>query len=232
MATAFDTTLSNLGINRAGSTTPQVQTASQADQLSSSDFIKLLTAQLQNQDPTSPVDATQQLTQLAQFSQVSGISEINTTLKSIQDQLSAKNGTTTTSDALAYVGHNVLVPGDTAYPRTSGGLAGAIELGGDASNVSLAIETPDGQVLKTQSLGAQAKGTVNFDWDGLTASGADAGSGPFKVVVTANSDGKAVSAQPLIWAPVSSVSLPTTGGPVLSLPGVGQVNASDVREVG
>ncbi|MFX4865147.1 flagellar hook capping FlgD N-terminal domain-containing protein, partial [Acinetobacter baumannii] len=73
---------------------PKVQSATNANNLTSSDFIKLLTAQLQNQDPTSPVDATQQLTQLAQFSQVSGISEINTTLKAIQDQLSSQGGKT------------------------------------------------------------------------------------------------------------------------------------------
>lgn len=231
MASSFDSTLAGLGINRTGSKTPTVQSASKLDTLTSSDFIKLLTAQLQNQDPTSPVDATQQLTQLAQFSQVSGISEINTTLKAIQDQLT-KSGSTSTADALAYVGHNVLVPGDTAYPRTSGGLAGAIELGDAASKVQVTIESQDGQVLKVQQLGAQPKGTVNFDWDGKTASGGDAGSGPFKILVNAVSDGKAVTAQSLVWAPVNSVSLPSTGGPVLSLPGLDPVAASDVREVG
>ncbi len=231
MATSFDSTLASLGINRTNAA-PKVQSASATDNLTSTDFIKLLTAQLNNQDPTAPVDATQQLTQLAQFSQVTGISEINTTLKAIQDQLSAKGSTTSPADALSYVGHNVLVPGDTAYPRTSGGLAGAIELQGDASDVNVAVESADGQVLKSIALGPQSAGTVNFDWNGLTNAGADAGSGPFKIVVTANNAGKAVAAQSLVWAPVSSVSLPATGAPVLSLPGLGHVAATDVREVG
>ncbi|MGL4312815.1 MAG: flagellar hook assembly protein FlgD, partial [Sphingomonas sp.] len=95
MASNFDTTLASLGITRSNAA-PTVRSASNADALTSTDFIKLLTAQLQNQDPTQPVDATQQLSQLAQFSQVSGISEINTTLKAIQDQLSTK--TTSASD--------------------------------------------------------------------------------------------------------------------------------------
>lgn len=229
MASTFDSTLAGLGISRTNAG-PTVQKASNADALTSSDFIKLLTAQLQNQDPTSPVDATQQLTQLAQFSQVSGISEINTTLKSIQDQLSAK--TTNASDALSYAGRNVLVPGSTAFPRTTGGLAGAVELGGDASNVRISIEGQNGAILKTISLGAQNAGTVNYDWEGLTDSGADAGTGPFKVVVNANNGTTPVTAQSLVWAPVTSVSIPATGAAVLTLPGIGKVPTTDVREVG
>lgn len=231
MASAFDTTLANLGINRTNQG-PQVKTAAQLDTLTANDFLTLLTAQLKNQDPTAPVDSTQQLTQLAQFSQVTGISEINSTLKAIQDQLSGNASKTSTADALSYVGHNVLVPGETAYPRTTGGIAGAIELGGDATDVRVSISTQDGQVLKTQSLGAHAKGTVNFDWDGSTDSGTAAGAGPFRVTVTAQNAGKAVSAQSLVWAPVNSVSLPANGSPVLSLPGLGQVSTTDVREVG
>lgn len=227
MATNFDTTLQNLGIGRT-TTGPTVKTAGQADQLSQNDFLKLLTAQLKNQDPTDPVDATQQLTQLAQFSTVSGISEINSTLKSIQDKL----GSTSTSDALAYVGHNVLTEGNTAYPRQSGGIAGAVDLAGNASDVRVAIVGPDGSVLKTLSLGAQTKGTVEFDWDGITDSGEAAGNGPYTLNVTANNNGAVVGATPLVWAPVTAVSLPATGGPQLTLPGIGTVAASKVRQIG
>ena len=70
------------------------------------------------------------------------------------------------------------------------------------------------------------------DRDGTTDSGAAAGNGPFKIVVSANANGKAVTAQPLVWAPVNSVSLPANGAPVLSLPGLGTVPTSDVRQVG
>jgi len=227
MATSFDTTLQNLGIGRTA-TSPAVKTAAQADQLTQNDFLKLLTAQLKNQDPTDPVDATQQLTQLAQFSTVSGISEINSTLKAIQDKL----GRSSTSDALAYVGHNVLTEGNTAYPRQSGGIAGAIDLAGDASDVRVAIVGANGSVLKTLSLGAQPKGTVDFDWDGITDNGEPAGDGPYTLNVSASSNGRVVGATPLVWAPVTSVSLPTGGVPQLTLPGIGTVTATKVRQIG
>lgn len=229
MASNFDTALSNLGIGRAGSAAkPVVKTASQADNLTANDFLKLLTAQLKNQDPTDPVDATQQLTQLAQFSQVSGISEINTTLKSIQEKL----GQGSASDALAFVGRTVLTEGNIAYPRTGGGLAGAVELGADAGDVRVSITAPNGQVVKTLSLGAQPRGTANFEWDGTSESGAPAGDGPFTIRVAATRQGVPVTATPLVWAPVSAVSLPASGPARLTLPGIGTISASAVRQIG
>lgn len=227
MASSFDSTLQNLGITRTNAPVA-VQTATQADTLTQNDFLKLLTAQLKNQDPTDPVDATEQLTQLAQFSNVAGISEINTTLKAIQEKLAGG----TTSDALSYVGRNVLAPGDTAFPRTDGGLTGAIELGGAATDVRVTIEGANGEVLKTLSLGPQAQGTVNFDWDGSTDSGAPAGPGPYKLRATANNGTAGVAATTLVWAPVASVSIPASGNPILTLPGIGQIPTSQVRQVG
>ncbi|NWO96190.1 flagellar hook assembly protein FlgD, partial [Escherichia coli] len=92
-----------------------------------SDFLALMTAQLKNQDPFAPVDNSQMVAQMAQFSSLSGITEMSTTLKSIAGKL----GATTLNDAIGYVGKNVLVQGSTAYPRTSGGLAGAVALDKD-----------------------------------------------------------------------------------------------------
>jgi len=229
MATTFDSALQNLGIGRTTtSQKPTIRTAAEVDQLTQNDFLTLLTAQLRNQDPTDPVDATAQLTQLAQFSTVSGISEINSTLKSIQDKL----GATSNAEALSYVGRNVLTEGNTAFPRQSGGIAGAVELAKDASDVRVSIQSPNGSVLRTLSLGPQKKGTIDFDWNGMTDNGDPAGNGPFTVNVTANNAGAIVGAKPLVWASVSSVALSGGGAPSLTLPGIGQIPISRVRQVG
>ncbi|RZM33943.1 MAG: flagellar hook assembly protein FlgD [Sphingomonas sp.] len=224
-STAFDTTLSNLGITRT-STSAKVGTSASTT-LGQSDFLKLMTAQMQNQDPFNPVDNTQMVAQMAQFSSLAGITEMSTTMKSIADKLN----TTSASDALSYVGKTVLTEGKTAYGRSTGGIAGSVELAGAATGVNVTISDANGVALKTMQLGAQAKGTVGYDWDGKDAAGADAGSGPFTVSINAQNNGTTVAATGLVWAPVQSVST-TTGTAILTLPGIGEVPVSSVRQIG
>jgi flagellar basal-body rod modification protein FlgD len=226
MSSAFDTTLNNLGINRTTNSAPVASSGSTS--LGQADFLKLMTAQLKNQDPFSPVDNTQMVAQMAQFSSLAGITDMNTTLKAISDKLAG----TSASDALAYVGRTVLTEGNIAYGRTSGGIAGAVEIDGDATDVNVTIEDANGQVLTTPHLGPQPKGTINYDWDGKTDGGADAGPGPFKVTVSAANGGATVASRGLVWSPVAAVSMPASGSPILTLPGLGQVPISAVRQIG
>jgi len=227
MTTSFDTTLSNLGIARTATSAATASATKSSSTLDQSDFLTLMTAQLKNQDPFNPTDNTQMIAQMAQFSSVAGISSMNTTLSGI----AAKLGATTTSDALSYVGKTVLTEGSTAYARTSGGIAGAVEVGSDATDVDVTIADANGNVLKTMSLGQQKAGTVSYDWDGAAADGSTA-SGPFTVSVAATNNGATVDSTSLVWAPVESVSLPSGGDPVLSVTGIGSVKLADVRSAG
>ena len=227
-SSSFDSTLTNLGITRSkAANAATVTTNAAANTLTQADFLQLMTAQMKNQDPFNPVDNTQMVAQMAQFSSLAGISEMSSTLKTISDKLA----TGTSSDALGYVGKTVLTEGNVAYGRSTGGIAGSVELGADASNVIVTISDADGQPLRTLTLGKQAQGTVNYDWDGKTEAGVDAGTGPFKIAVTAQDSGTTVSATSLVWAPVQSVSV-GSNGPVLTLPGIGTVAASKVRQIG
>ena len=226
MSSAFDTTLNNLGINRTTNSAPVASSGSTS--LGQADFLKLMTAQLKNQDPFSPVDNTQMVAQMAQFSSLAGITDMNSTLKAISDKLSG----TSASDALAYVGRTVLTEGNIAYGRTSGGIAGAVEIDGDATDVNVTIEDANGQVLTTQHLGPQPKGTINYDWDGKNAAGESAGNGPFKVSVAAANGAAQVASRSLVWAPVASVAIPASGVAQLTVPGIGTVPVTAVRQIG
>lgn len=227
MTSTFDTTLASLGIKRTGSTTPNVSSAS-SQTLGQADFLKLMTAQMQNQDPFNPVDNTQMVAQMAQFSSLSGISDMASTLKTIAAKLTG----TSTTDAMSYVGKTVLTEGSTAFARTSGGIAGAVELDDNATDVTVTIQDANGATLKTMSLGQTNKGTAEFDWDGTMTNGQPAGAGPFKVIVNANNGGKAVTSRPLVWAPVTSVTDVSTGNPKLNVAGLGAIDISAVRQVG
>jgi flagellar basal-body rod modification protein FlgD len=229
MATSFDTTLANLGINRTGASTAAAATTGSNAAMDQSDFLTLMTAQMKNQDPFDPVDNTQMVAQMAQFSSLAGISEMNTTLQAI----AAKLGATSTTDLVSWVGRTVLTEGSVAYPRTDGTLGGVIDLGADAAEVNVVIEGPNGEILKNVSLGAVSAGETEFEWDGSTDTGEAAGSGPFKIRVAArNADGDSVTATPLVWAPVTSVAMGSDGNPMLTLPGIGQVSTTAIRKIG
>ncbi|MFS2109342.1 flagellar hook assembly protein FlgD [Sphingomonas sp. Sphisp140] len=232
----FDTTLTNLGIPRyntsstTSGTTLDTQDTSRLGKtdMGVSDFLALMTAQLKNQDPFQPVDNSQMVAQMAQFSSLSGITEMSSTLKTIAGQL----GSTSLNDAIGYVGKTVLVQGTTAYPRTTGGLAGAVALEKDATNVTVSIKDANGNAVKTIEMGKETKGAVAWDWDGKTDGGEDAGAGPFTVSVTATDGTGNVKAYPLVWAPVTAVSMGSDGKPVLTLPGIGNVSTDAVWQVG
>ncbi len=131
-----------------------------------------------------------------------------------------------------YVGYGeggVLTEGSTAYPRAAGGLDGAVELDDAATAVTISIADAQGGTLRSLQLGAQAKGTTAFEWDGKDGSGNDVGAGPFTITAFATSGDKTVTSRTLVWAPVESVSLPSSGAPKLKVVGVGDVDPSDVR---
>jgi flagellar basal-body rod modification protein FlgD len=66
---------------------PVLPASSGNQQLGQTDFLRLMTAQLKQQDPFAPVDNEAMVAQMAQFSSVAGISEMNTSLKGIADQM-------------------------------------------------------------------------------------------------------------------------------------------------
>lgn len=146
-------------------------------------FLKLLVAQLNNQDPMNPLDNAQTTSQMAQINTVSGIEQLNETMKSMGAQLSALQALQGT----AMIGHDVLVKSNTL--SIDGGKAkGSVDLGGKADNVKVEILSPAGQVLETLNLGSMTEGRHAFEWDASGYSGT--GNPTFKV--TATSAGKAV----------------------------------------
>ena len=88
--------VANAGSNPAPTRPAAMQTLGQAD------FIRLLTTQLKQQDPTDPVDNKEMIAQMAQFSSLTGLEQINSTLKDTSarlDRALASSPVTTTTAA-------------------------------------------------------------------------------------------------------------------------------------
>jgi flagellar basal-body rod modification protein FlgD len=188
-------------------------------------FLKLMTAQMKNQDPFKPMESGEFLGQIAQFSTVSGIQQMNESLTGLSTALTSNQ----TLQAAGLVGHGVMVTDDSAYLFAEGGLAGSAEL--EASG-AVAVEITDatGQVVRRLDLGTQPAGAVNFTWDGLDESGARLAEGRYGVRATSSTGGSTAALETQVLGMVSSVTL---GGSGLSLNlyGMDPVALSAVREI-
>tara|TARA_B100000686_G_C16526111_1_gene829852 strand:+ start:209 stop:913 length:705 start_codon:yes stop_codon:yes gene_type:complete len=128
--------------------------------LGQEDFLKLMTTQLQNQDPFAPMDNGDFIAQMAQFSTVTGITEINNNLSSLGSKLEPNRVAT----AAQFLGHSVLVPGQVASPDEKGQIHGVVDLPAFSNDVGLTFTNPSGEIVHTINLGSQEKGLVGFSW--------------------------------------------------------------------
>ena len=111
-------------LEKIGVKTPENTPKTPKSSLGQEDFLKLMTTQLQNQDPFAPMENGEFIAQMAQFSTVTGITEMGETLKGLGDKLDEFR-IATASDLL---GNSVLVPGNKAYPDSKGEIHGVIDL--------------------------------------------------------------------------------------------------------
>ena len=148
--------LSKLGVK----TQEEVQKQGNKNTLGQEDFLKLMTAQLQNQDPFAPMDNGDFIAQMAQFSTVAGITEINNNLTNLGSKLEPNRVAT----AAQFLGHSVLVPGQVASPDDKGEIHGVVDLPGYSNDVGLTFTSPSGEIVHTMNLGSNEKGLVGFSW--------------------------------------------------------------------
>ena len=148
--------LSKLGVK----TQEEVQKQGNKNTLGQEDFLKLMTAQLQNQDPFAPMDNGDFIAQMAQFSTVTGITEINNNLTNLGSKLEPNRVAT----AAQFLGHSVLVPGQVASPDDKGEINGVVDLPGYSNDVGLTFTSPSGEIVHTMNLGSNEKGLVGFSW--------------------------------------------------------------------
>ena len=176
-------------------------------------FLQLLTTQLQNQNPLSPLDTNQFTQQLVEFAGVQ--QQINTndslaTLVSLQQ-------TAQSSQALQFVGKTAVVKGSTATLTNS---EATWELNiPSASNVNISIANSSGQTVFTNTFAAAEGNNQVFNWNGLGTDGTQNPDGNYTLTATAkDSSGNSVGVATSVAGIVSSVDL-TQSPPLVSIGG-------------
>ena len=134
------------------------------NEMGQDEFLKLMIAELNNQNPLDPQDNGEFIAQLAQFSTVEGLDKLNNTTESMSDGMRSSQAL----QASSLVGQSVIVEGnDLGLLLNKGIISGYSELPESTTNLQLTIEDENGQLLEQISLGNHEAGEMSLRWDGL-----------------------------------------------------------------
>jgi flagellar basal-body rod modification protein FlgD len=212
-----------------GSGSSTANSASSLGTLGGTDFITLMLAQLQNQDPTSPVDSNTFLTQLAQLSEVQGITSLNSSFSALSTSLTSNQAL----QASSLLGHQALVNSSTATIAAGATVSGAVNVPQNTSQVTLSVTDSSGALVTQINLGAQSAGLTNFSWNGTMGNGSQAPAGTYTLSAQyAGATSGGTAATTLVNGTVESVSMGAgSAGLTLNVAGVGSVPFSSVQQI-
>lgn len=224
--------MSAAGISAAGAVLDQYQRANKSaekEELGKNEFLELLVAQLNNQNPLEPQSNGDFIAQLAQFSTVEGVEKLNSSMQTILSGYQSSQAL----QASSLVGRKVIVPSAQAVVDTAETFKASLVLPQSSSNVYVNVYGADGTLATRINMGAQQAGNVSFMWDGKNSDGEVMPPGTYKFEAQASVDGETKGLYTLLPANVDSVTLGQGGGELLlNLAGLGSVPLSQVQIIG
>lgn len=215
-------------IQSAGETAKEAAdtTTTGSDTLGKDEFLTLLTAQLQQQDPTQPMSSTEFVAQLAQFSSLEQMNNISDTLTKMLTGQSTALQTT----AASMVGKTAVYTTDEVSLTEGKTATITADLSEAAANVNLVIQDSDGNSVRTVSLGACSSGTNRFTWDGLDDSGTALPTGTYTTQVLAtDTNGNSISLTQNGSARITGITY--DNGTTKFLAGKSTLELSDISEL-
>jgi len=210
--------------NKPKDTNPKTGTSA-ADQ--TQNFLTLLIAQIKNQDPMSPMDASTMTAQMSQLNMVSSMGTMNTSMQAMLSQMQSANF----MNQASLIGHSPMVAGNSI--NYSGG---EVMLGANLANplqgVVATIKDSSGNIVGTADLGNLNSGMTNFIFDGVDASGAAMPNGIYRVEISGKNNADAnESPTPYVGSPVVSILKEgNLGEAMLKLADGRSIKASDVKQ--
>ena len=194
--------------------------------LGQDEFLTLLVAQLQNQDPLNPTDATEFTAQLAQYSQLEQLFNLNDAM----DGLSAAQTSSQKVSALSLIGKEVVVE-DSHFPFDGAPTRIGYRVDGPATDISLQIRNSAGATVATLNASDTTPGEHFLTWNGLDQNGAPLPADTYQLAVTAKSASAdaTVLVAPLVRTIVTGVDL--SGSEPLVVTRTGEFLVSAIRGV-
>ena len=221
-ATSTSPASSSSGLQSAG--------LSSSANLDENSFLNMLITELQNQDPTDPLQSTDLAAQLAQFSQVSELQTMNENIENSTNANLVLTQSINNTMAATLIGKEVRVNSSTiCYDGSTQPSIGAT-LSGNAADVQVQIKDSAGDVVRTIDAGPELSGDNVITWDGKDNSGNQLQAGNYTFSITAtDSAGNAVSTASYALGIVQGVKY-GSAGTVLIVNGT-EIDLSDVQEI-
>lgn len=214
-------------INQATTAAAQAKTK-EADKgndiMGKEDFLTLLVAQLQNQDPLNPDDPTEFTAQLAQFSSLEQLFNLNESM----DKVATSVNDSQKLSALSMIGKEVAYA-DSEFTFEGEPVRVGYSLDGEAKDITLLLQK-DGATVATLKGTDLQKGDHFITWNGVTSSGSPAPVGDYTIVVEASAAAESIAAAPLVRSVVTGVDLDNISGGLLYTQS-GQVEVNKIKGV-
>jgi flagellar basal-body rod modification protein FlgD len=213
-------------VNAANATTGQANSARVGLAANFETFLNLLTAQLQNQDPLSPMDTKDFTNQLVQFTGVEQQLKTNDLLASLAQVSKVSAGAT----AVAYLGKTAKAETNLAGLGATGTTGWDYQLPRAAGDVTLRVLDERGRVIATAK-GETSTGAKRFEWDGRDAAGRRMPPGTYRLQIDAKApDGQVITGAISQSGPITGVDL-SGAQPTVTLAGA-QIALDAIRSIG
>lgn len=199
-------------------------------ELGQQEFLQLLVAQLQNQDPVNPMDGAEFAAQLADFNSVEQLISVNKGLDNLALSQDLMGASLTNSMAASLTGKEVRALSNQISLSSEGNAEVNYKLNDSATNVEIIIRTESGAEVRRESLSGVPSGDNAWSWDGLDSNGQRMGEGEYTVEVVAKNGDNGVGALTFLEGFASKVRY-TGQGVYLTVNGI-DIPIGDVEEVG
>jgi len=190
------------------------------------DFLKLLVAQLKNQDPLSPLDSFEFTAQLSRFSQLEQLMNLNAAMEDVQWLL----GSSVILGAVSFIGKEVTAAENTIWLEDEEATPIHYRIQQQVSSLRVTIYDEDYQVVRVIDLGPRDPGEGEAIWDGRDGKGTLLPSGKYHFKVEAeDTSGNPVEVP--TWVQGKVTGLTVEDGEVCLLMGNLPISLSSIMEV-
>lgn len=179
-------------------------------ELGQEDFMKLLVAQMKNQDPSNPSDNAQFLSQISQFKMVDGIDGLGDSF----DKISGSFFSNQAMSASQLVGRQVLSESNSGWLQANQSLDGVIAVPELTEALNIQVRDSAGRLVKTVDSSTFGAGSHPFSWDGSNEKGEVQPFGEYSILATALVNGKQQGLPVQLYNTVESITLNRAGNHV------------------